>query len=383
MHACLLPVWRDFYLLTLMRKVLSAFILLLLSLTVSAQDVNYRKEAERMSQRAQYIYYEIQNQSASDSVRYFRNIMDCVDYSLKSDENDRKPDGKGVVKLRHDEDNHKRLSTLRPLLIDAGLYLSSHHYRQDGENAWKLYLKASESPLLKEENGDDETSLAAFYIAQAELLARNYKSADRFADIAMKDDDIAQDAAEIKARCMHDQMVNHEDSVKYLSVLSALYRSDPSNGTYFAWLMQFYGHDNRSFKLENFIDNQLQHYPNSPIPWILKGETAMHAKRWGEAADAYKHADNLDPKRVPVVYNIGVCLMDLAIDIGNSSTKETEWDNKKKTDALLAEARGYFERVKTMDPHREQVDWVTPLYRVYMMTGKTDKAEELKELVRK
>lgn len=383
MHACLLPVWRDFYLLTLMRKVLSAFILLLLSLTVSAQDVNYRKEAERMSQRAQYIYYEIQNQSASDSVRYFRNIMDCVDYSLKSDENDRKPDGKGVVKLRHDEDNHKRLSTLRPLLIDAGLYLSSHHYRQDGENAWKLYLKASESPLLKDEKGDDETSLAAFYIAQAELLARNYKSADRFADIAMKDDDIAQDAAEIKARCMHDQMVNHEDSVKYLSVLSALYRSDPSNGTYFAWLMQFYGHDNRSFKLENFIDNQLQHYPNSPIPWILKGETAMHAKRWGEAADAYKHADNLDPKRVPVVYNIGVCLMDLAIDIGNSSTKETEWDNKKKTDALLAEARGYFERVKTMDPHREQVDWVTPLYRVYMMTGKTDKAEELKELVRK
>lgn len=383
MHACLLPVWRDFYLLTLMRKVLSAFILLLLSLTVSAQDVNYRKEAERMSQRAQYIYYEIQNQSASDSVRYFRNIMDCVDYSLKSDENDRKPDGKGVVKLRHDEDNHKRLSTLRPLLIDAGLYLSSHHYRQDGENAWKLYLKASESPLLKDEKGDDETSLAAFYIAQAELLARNYKSADRFADIAMKDDDIAQDAAEIKARCMHDQMVNHEDSVKYLSVLSALYRSDPSNGTYFAWLMQFYGHDNRSFNLENFIDNQLQHYPNSPIPWILKGETAMHAKRWGEAADAYKHADNLDPKRVPVVYNIGVCLMDLAIDIGNSSTKETEWDNKKKTDALLAEARGYFERVKTMDPHREQVDWVTPLYRVYMMTGKTDKAEELKELVRK
>lgn len=383
MHACLLPVWRDFYLLTLMRKVLSAFILLLLSLTVSAQDVNYRKEAERMSQRAQYIYYEIQNQSASDSVRYFRNIMDCVDYSLNSDENDRKPDGKGVVKLRHDEDNHKRLSTLRPLLIDAGLYLSSHHYRQDGENAWKLYLKASESPLLKDEKGDDETSLAAFYIAQAELLARNYKSADRFADIAMKDDDIAQDAAEIKARCMHDQMVNHEDSVKYLSVLSALYRSDPSNGTYFAWLMQFYGHDNRSFNLENFIDNQLQHYPNSPIPWILKGETAMHAKRWGEAADAYKHADNLDPKRVPVVYNIGVCLMDLAIDIGNSSTKETEWDNKKKTDALLAEARGYFERVKTMDPHREQVDWVTPLYRVYMMTGKTDKAEELKELVRK
>lgn len=337
-----------------------------------------------MDQRAQGFFYEIKNQAVTDSTRYFRNIMDCIDYSLKSDEYDRMPGKNNVVKLRHESENHNRISTLRPLLIDAGLYLSSHRFRHDGVNAWKLYIKASKSALLKnDDKKTDETSLAAFYIAQAELLNRNYKDADYYADIAMQDDDIAQDAAEIKARCMHDQMVTHEDSVKYLSVLAALYRSEPSNSTYFAWLMQFYGRENRSFNLENFIDDQLQRYPESPIPWILKGETAMHARRWDEATDAYRHADELDPKRVPVVYNIGVCLMDWAIDIENHSTKDTAKENKEKADNLFAQARNYLERVRTMDPHRDKVDWVTPLYRVYMIVGDKIKAEEIAPLVKR
>lgn len=366
-----------------MKKGLLVVFLSLSILAAFAQSDNPKRDAEKMDQRAQGFYYEIQNQAADDSVRYFRNIMDCVEYSLKSDDFDRMPDKGGVVKLRHESENYKRLKALRPYLIDAGLYLAGHHYRQDGINAWKLYLQASESPLLKDDKSTDETSLAAFYIAQAELMARNYKAADRYADIAMKDDDIAQDAAEIKARCMHDQMVNHEDSVKYLSVLAELYQSDPSNSTYFAWLMQFYGHENPRFNLENFIDAQLQRYPNSPIPWILKGETAMHASRWEEATDAYKHADELDPKRVPVIYNIGICLMDWALEIGKNTTKSTQKSDKARMDNLYAQARNYLERVRTMDPHREKVDWVTPLYRIYVTLGDEIKAEEIRDLVRK
>lgn len=387
MHVIILRVWRDYSLYLLMRKAFTVIIFSLLALAVSAQVGNTvdnpKKEADKMSQRAEGFYYELQNQSVTDSVRYFRNIMDCIEYSLKCDEYDRMPGKNNVVKLRHESENHNRISTLRPLLIDAGLYLSSHRFRHDGVNAWKLYLKASKCPLLEKDKKTDETSLAAFYIAQSELLSRNYKDADYYADIAMQDDDIAQDAAEIKAQCMHGQMVNHEDSVKYLSVLAALYRSDPSNSTYFAWLMQFYGHENRSFNLENFIDDQLQHYPSSPIPWILKGETAMHAHRWEEAADAYKHADELDPKQVPVVYNIGICLMDWAIEFENKAIKNKEKDDKEKGDNLLAQARNYLERVKTMDPHRDKVDWVTPLYRVYMMVGDKIKAEEIAPLVKR
>lgn len=367
----------------LMRKILIAITLLAIPLIAGAQMQNARREADKMSRRAEGIFYEVQNQSASDSIRYFRNIMDVVDYSLKSDEYDRQPDNKGMVKLRHESENHKYLKALRPLLIDAGLYLTSHRYRQDGINAWKLYLKASECPLLKNDESTDETGIAAFYIAQAELYARNYKAADRYADIALKDDDIAQDAAEIKARCMHDTMVNHDDSVKYLAVLAALYRTDPQNNKYFAWIMQFYSHNDPNFNLENFIDEQLQHFPNSSTPWLLKGETAMHAKRWEEAADAYKHADNIDHTQIPIIYNIGVCLMNWGIELENSKTKANSKAIEKQTDKLFADSRKYLEQVKGLDPHREKVDWVTPLYQVYVIQGENDKADELKPLVKK
>lgn len=367
-----------------MIRILPTFVLFLMPLAMLAQELNPRKESEKMNQRAQIIYYEVENQQTGDSLRYYRNIMDVVDYSIKSDEFDRKPDRKGLVKLRHEEDNHKRVSTLRPYLIDAGLYLTAHNYRQDGINAWKLYIKASKSPLLKDDKTTDETGVAAFYIAQSELYARNYKSADRYADMALQDDDVAQDAAEIKARCMHDQMVNHEDSVKYLSVLAELYRSDPSSKVYFAWIMQFYNSKNRSFNLENFIDQQLQQFPHSPIPWLLKGETAMHAKHWEEAAEAYKQANIIDPDRLPVIYNIGVSMLNWGIGIKNEETKKKK-DRKRETlaDSIFSEAQGYLESVRKMDPHRKEVDWVTPLYQIYVIKGEDAKAEELRPLVRK
>lgn len=367
-----------------MIRIPTTLTLLLLPMVMLAQSLNPRKESEKMNQRAQIIYYEVENQQSADSLRYYRNIMDVVDYSIKSDEFDRKPDNRGQVKLRHEKDNYKRVSTLRPYLIDAGLYLTTHNYRQDGINAWKLYIKASLSPLLKDEKTTDETGVAAFYIAQSELYARNYKSADRYADMAMQDDDVAQDAAEIKAQCMHDQMTNHEDSVKYLSVLAELYRSDPSNKVYFAWIMQFYNSKNRNFNLENFIDQQLQQYPQSSIPWLLKGETAMHAKHWEEAADAYKQANIIDPNRLPVIYNIGVCLLNWGIGIKNE-----EAGNKKKkkgetlSDSLFTEAQNFLESVRKKDPHRKEVDWVTPLYQIYILKGEDVKAEELRPLVKR
>ncbi len=355
----------------------------MLPVMLLGQTVNARKEASTMYRRAQGLLYSIGN--ASDSVGYYNNIMEVIDYSLRSDEYDRTPDKKGIVKLRHEEGNRKVVMSFRPLLIDAGLYLTTHRYRRDGIKAWQLYIKASESPLLEGDTAEDETGLAAFYIAQSELEARNYKAADRYADIAIKDDEVAQYAAEIKAQCMHDQMVNHDDSVKYLAVLAALYRSDPSNPTYFAWLMRFYGKDNRQFNLENFIDTELQNNPDSPIPWILKGETAMRAKRWEEAVEAYQQADGIDPKRIPVIYNIGICLMNEAIEEAAASSDTNGEDNegRQEPSSLYAQARNYLERVRVMDPRREQVDWVTPLHQIYVVLGDKIKADELSPLLRK
>ena len=62
---------------------------------------------------------------------------------------------------------------------------------------------------------------------------RDLQEADKYADIAMQYDETAQSAAEVKAQCMHDKMKNAEDSIRYLSVLQQLYRTEPTNEKYF------------------------------------------------------------------------------------------------------------------------------------------------------
>ncbi len=45
--------------------------------------------------------------------------------------------------------------------------------------------------------------------------------------------------------------------------------------------MKFYQNPTPRFNLEDFVDKILEdNTANSVVPWILKGEIAMHAERW-------------------------------------------------------------------------------------------------------
>ena len=148
--------------------------------------------------------------------------------------------------------------------------------------------------------------------------------------------------------------------------------------------MKFYQHPTPKFNIEDFIDRMLEENTNSVIPWILKGEIAMHAERWEEAIDAYKHADEIDPSSIPVAYNIGVCLNTIGL-----STREDVIERRKKKENVsdneymkyFSEARIYLERVRAKDPRRNRVDWVGPLHLDYTILNDKIKAEELEPLL--
>ena len=370
--------------LLLMKRLLILVISAFISWDVAeAQDVH--KQAESFDRLAKEAFTRVEKRSDRDSVAIFKSVVDGVEYSLKCDEFDRMPNRKGKVNLEFEEENRKRLAFLHPMLIDAGKYFSKGNYtRQEGLDALKLYLKARKSSLVKD--NVDESGVAAYYIAYYYLKARELQKADEYADIAMRYDESAQAAAEIKAQCMYGKMVNEEDSLRYLSVIQRLYRTDPTNETYFSWIMKFYQNPTRKFNIEDFIDRILEENTNSTVPWILKGEIAMHAERWEEAIDAYKQADEIDPSSIPVAYNIGVCLNTLGMAARDAvaarrKNKETVSDDEYMR--YFAEARTYLERVRARDPRRNRVDWVGPLYLDYMILNDKVKAEELEPLVTK
>lgn len=362
------------------------FCILLFSINVlhlSAQD--NRKIAAEKNLKAKESYNRVHIKSNRDSVAFYRSVVDAFNFTLESDKYDRMPNRKGKIKQSFAEENLKRASELYPMLIDAGIYLSKNDYtRSEGLSALKLYLNTRQNPLIA--HLPDEIGTVAYYLSYYYLKMHDFKAADEYADLSMQYDETALEAAELKARCMQANMITEEDSVKYITVLAKLYETDPTNETYFSWIMKFYQNPTPRFNIESFIDRQLEEKYNSTIPWILKGEIAMHAKRWDEAIDAYKTADELDQSSIPVAYNIGVCLNMKGIEARNNvleKKQKGEFVSNDEYKNIFAEARTYLERVKAKDPRRNKVDWVSPLYMVYTVLDDKIKAAELEPLVNK
>lgn len=357
-----------------MRNTILTILMALLSLSTWAQ--NSSKQAAQLNKQAESKAEQLERLAFRDSVSFYRTVVEVVTLSLQCDEQDRIPNRKGAVKPKFTTGNTDRLAHCRPLLIDAGLMFVREKMRDEGIAAWQLYLKSTLSPLVK--NQADESGIAAYYIAQAELQNRSYKAADRYADIAIRYDETAQHAAEIKAQCMSATMKNQTDSVRYLTVLTQLYKTAPTNQEYFSWIMQFYSHPSKTHNLANFVDQQLEENPGSYVPWVLKGEIAMNAKRWEEAIQAYQQADELKPELVPIIYNIGVCMNNRVVEM-----QQNHEGTKADMESLLAQSRNYLERVRVKDPQQKQVQWVTPLYMVYTLLGDRVHAEELEPIVNK
>ena len=235
-----------------MKRVLILIISIFTSWNIAEAQEAYQ-QAESFNRLAKEAFTRVEKLSNRDSVAIFNAVVDGVEYSLKSDEFDRMPNRKGKVNPRFEEENKNRLAVLHPMLIDAGKYFTKGSYtRNEGLDALQLYLKARKSPLVKD--NIDESGVAAYYIAYYYLKAHNLEKADEYADIAMQYDETAQAAAEIKAQCMHSKMVTEEDSLRYLSVIQRLYRTDPTNETYFSWIMKFYQYPTRNFNIVDFID---------------------------------------------------------------------------------------------------------------------------------
>lgn len=365
-----------------MNRILILTIVFLAGWSVAGAQEAY-KQAESFNRLAKEAVSRMEKCPDRDSVAIFNAVVDGVEYSLKCDEFDRMPNRKGKVEPKFEEENRRRLALLHPMLIDAGKYFSKSVYtKQEGMDALKLYLTTRMSTLVKD--NADESGVASYYLSYYYLKAHNLLKADEYADSAMQYDETAQAAAEIKAQCMHDKMVNEEDSLRYLSVIQKLYRADPTNETYFAWIMKFYQNPTRKFNIEDFIDKMLEENTSSTVPWILKGEIAMHAERWEEAIDAYKQADEIDPGSIPVAYNIGVCLNTVGMAVRDSVAarkKKGELVSDKEFLDYFSEARTYLERVRAKDPRRNRVDWVGPLYLDYTLLNDKIKAEELEPLV--
>lgn len=66
----------------------------------------------------------------------------------------------------------------------------------------------------------------AYYAARFAYFAKEYDKAEKYADIAIKDTAMADDALQLKLAVMQNQLKSHEDTLNYVNKLKSIYAND-------------------------------------------------------------------------------------------------------------------------------------------------------------
>ena len=273
------------------------------------------------------------------------NGLECMKY-------DAEPNAKGAVKPKYTENLKMLIANTRMQLVTAG-----NHYAglgdQDGVlKYWGTFLDSDDNPIFAASKAQEAQFIGqvAYYSAQFANQAKQYERAEKYADIAMKDEAMREKAQTFKYAMAQRNLKTHEDSVKYVNTIKELYQREPDNEMAFGTLCNMYNELNMNAELKALIDDKLAKDPNNHTAWALKGQSLMNQNttadnpNWDECIEAFKKAIEIDGTNPVILTYLGYSI--------NSKAAQVNGDRAAQK-ALYKEAMGYLERAKEIDPNRE------------------------------
>lgn len=359
------------------------FVFALCFATISqGKDLSNRDKAKALDKQVDFLFEQLY--ATTDSALFYDVLSKLVKNALACDYYDRKPDAKGRVRIKYREKNKQRLAPIIPKLIDAGMYDYRHRQNQNAMDNFVMFIECCVSSLFQDQA--NQLGQTAYYASLLAYGMKEYQKAEKYADVALKDDAYAKDAAEVKLLCMKSQLTEKADSTKYLIALLELHDKAPENEVYFKLLMDYFtspGYDN---EMRLFAQDEVQKDSMNKYAWALLGETQMRDYHWEEAVRSFEHSVAIDDDFVEALFNLGVCYCSMAAERREELDGENATiDDKAKADltTLLEKAKIYLENVKMLDPDMEVVAWAPPLYQVYTALDESDKAMKLKPMLDK
>lgn len=287
------------------------------------------------------------------------NGLECMKY-------DAEPNAKGAVKPKYTENLKMLIANTRMQLVTAG-----NHYAglgdQDGVlKYWGTFLDSDDNPIFAASKAQEAQFIGqvAYYSAQFANQAKQYERAEKYADIAMKDEAMREKAQTFKYAMAQRNLKTHEDSVKYVNTIKELYQREPDNEMAFGTLCNMYNELNMNAELKALIDDKLAKDPNNHTAWALKGQSLMNQNttadnpNWDECIESFKKAIEIDGTNPVILTYLGYSI--------NSKAAQVNGDRAAQK-ALYKEAMGYLERAKEIDPNRERANWAYPLYQCYYL----------------
>ena len=320
-----------------------------------------------------------------DTLGMHRAAVAAMEAALKCDEFDRQPNEKGKVKIRFRQANQQKMQNTRLALINAGLFEYNHKNNENALKNWRLYLDSANDEFFTgvDMTQDNYRSEIAYYAGLVAYQMKDYVNAEKYAHMAAQDPAKADEANEILLFSKKENLKTPADSAAYVTMVKDLHKQKPEESRYFNLLMDYYTHAGNMKALQEWAEEEIAMNDENKMAWALKGEVQMNDRQWDAAVESYKKAIELDPSFIQCVFNAGVCLSTKAIDLkdqlADKQTGKLTTANANKVKEILAEAKGFMERAREIDPEQEKVKWLYPLYQIYYNLGDKAKAAELEQ----
>lgn len=324
-----------------------------------------------------------------DTVGLYDAVLQALENGVACDEFDNQPNEKGKVKPKYHKSNGDRLYAIRFHLINAGIYYQGTNEALAYKNL-ATYVDSSEYPLFNEQNKSSDTSLTqmAYYAARFAYFAKEYDKAEKYADIAMKDTTVSDDALQLKLAVMQNQLKSHEDTINYVNKLKDIYANDENNDMIFSTICSMLISQNDQDGLNSFIQSKLAKDPNNFTALAMSGQAAMNNHKWDDAIGFLEKAEKIQPENVAVLASIGNCYMYKAQDAAERASAKGNRispDAEKVIIDVYQTAINYLEKARDLDKNMQFKNvWAYSLYTCcYRILGPDDDKTKAAEALTK
>jgi hypothetical protein len=330
---------------------------------LAMENFNKENDIQVKNLQAQITKSELQ---PYDTLAYFQAAYDATMAAVECQKYDNEPNEKGQVKPKFTEALAPIVANARMQLVTAG-----NNYAQKGDQEgvlkyWGTFLDTDNNPLFKASKPAEAGFIGqvALYTAQFANQAKQYDKAEKYADIAMQDSSVHQEALTFKYAMAQRNLKTREDSLNYVNKLKELYAAEPDNEMAFGTLCNMYSGLDMNQELSALVDSKIAKDPNNMTAWALKGQMLMNQNskmdnpNWDECIDCFKKAVAIDGTNPVILTYLGFSI--------NAKASQINGDrNAQKT--FYKESMGYLEKAKELDPNRQKANWAYPLYQCYYL----------------
>ena len=294
-----------------------------------------------------------------DTLGLANAICQSLELAAECNKYDQLPNAKGKVAPKFAEKNAMRVWVNRVHLVNIGQDEAKKGNDDNVLKFWGAFVDSRNEPLFAAMDKKPEES----YVGQVALFAGRYAfqakdmaRASRYFDEAMKDPEQKKEALGFKLYALKSQLKTRQDSLNFIDQVKPLLEENADNDAIVDGLYSMYDGLKMKAEQKSLLETLLAKNPNNFIALADMGIMYIGENKYTEAIPYLRKAISVKDDNASVLYYLATSLCILA-----QEDNATPADKK----AYYKEAVELYDKCKTLDPGKTQINWGYNRYNAY------------------